>query len=515
MAPQRTYMAASVPRFLRQTRLGYLPLNAVIGSRLVTGDGGENLCFDIIMLPAKEFQRMRGHVGLQHVIAPVLKFGPTFNPAFVLADTKQIVVPADQLNPEEFARNYFMKAYGLIAADKPVKDKNESPFSKLANECTRGVPKKISSFFVGLVLACLFLAACTTEPTPPTTPKRVLTPVRFADLPNWQQDTVAEALPAFRRSCQSLGRKTDWAGACAALAAVPDNDNQAARGYFETWFRPYAVSDNGKRDGLFTGYYEAELHGSMQRHGAYQTPLYAWPTDLIAVDLGDFKTEWKGKHLVGKVVGQNLKPYDDRAAIARGSLANRAAVLAWVDDPVSAFFLAVQGSGRVRLDDGRTLNIGYDGANGRDYVAIGRKLADSGDLPKPVTMQSIRAWLAAHPNRADDVMNMNPSFVFFRTLQGDGPIGAQGVALTPRRSLAVDPAFVALGTPVWLDSADGEGQGLQRLMIAQDTGGAIKGVVRGDMFWGFGAEAERKAGAMQSTGRAFLLLPKTVTGYDQ
>ena len=369
-------------------------------------------------------------------------------------------------------------------------------------------------FFVAAGIA-LLLSSCVSEPTPPATPKRIITAVSFSDLSGWQNDAVGEAIPALRRSCAHLVKKSDWAKPCAALATINDNENQAARNYFTTWFQPYAVSDNGNSDGLFTGYYEAELHGSIKRHGAFQTPIYARPHDLINVDLGDFKTDWKGKHIVGKVVGQNLKPYDDRATIAHGSLANRAEPLAWVDDPISAFFLAVQGSGRIQLDDGRTLRVGYDGANGHDYIAIGRKLADSGDLPKPVTMQSIRAWLTAHPNRRDDVMNLNPSFVFFRILQGDGPIGAEGVALTARRSLAVDPNFTMLGTPVWLDSSDGSNIPLQRLLIAQDTGGAIKGVVRGDVFWGFGAEAESKAGAMQSRGRYFMLLPKTVNVHDQ
>ncbi len=361
--------------------------------------------------------------------------------------------------------------------------------------------------FLLAAIFVLLLSACATETTTPT---RELKAVSFDDLSGWQNDNVAEAIPALRRSCEKLAPKADWAKPCATLATLRDGDDRAARAYFETWFHPYAVTDRGNDDGLFTGYYEAELHGSLQRHAQFQTPIYARPADLIAVDLGDFKNEWKGKHLAGKVVGQNLKPYDDRAAIVRGSLNNRAKILAWVDDPVTAFFLAVQGSGRINLDNGQILRVGYDGANGRDYVAIGRRLAESGDLPKPVSMHSIRAWLASHPNRADEVMNWNPSFVFFRILQGDGPIGAQNVALTPRRSLAVDPNFIALGSPVWLDSTDSDSQTLRRLLIAQDTGGAIKGVVRGDVFWGFGAEAEAKASAMQSRGRYYILLPKTV-----
>lgn len=366
-------------------------------------------------------------------------------------------------------------------------------------------------FFIAAGLIAL-LAACANQPT---TPKRVLTSVSFSDLAGWQSDPLSEAIPALRRSCAVLIKKPDWVDPCSAIARAGDNDDKAARDYFTTWFRPYEISDDGNTDGLFTGYYEAELHGSLNRHGPYQTAIYARPDDLITVDLGDFKSEWNGKHIVGKVVSNKLKPYDDRASIVRGSLNNRAKIMAWVDDPISAFFLAVQGSGRITLDNGGTLRVGYDGTNGHDYVAIGRKLVDSGDLPKPVTMQGIRTWLSSHPERADDVMNLNPSYVFFRTLGGDGPIGAEAVVLTPRRSLAVDPAFVGLGTPVWLDTTDGNNASLQRLMIAQDTGGAIKGVVRGDFFWGFGKNAEAMAGTMQSRGRYFVLLPKSVTVHDE
>jgi membrane-bound lytic murein transglycosylase A len=290
---------------------------------------------------------------------------------------------------------------------------------------------------------------------------------------------------------------------------LPPDDDASARAFFETWFRAYAVAGADGENGLFTGYYEAELHGALHRGGRYQTPLYARPHDLLTADLGAFKTEWKGQHLTGKVEGNHFVPYDDRASIAKGSLKARAKVLAWVDDPADAFFLAVQGSGRVRLANNHVLRLGYDQANGRAYVAIGRALADSGALQRPVTMQAIRVYLAAHPDRAAEVMNLNPSYVFFRTLKGDQPIGAEGVELTPLRSLATDPAFIALGSPVWLDTTDGKGASLQRLMIAQDTGGAIKGAVRGDVFWGYGADAEAQAGAMQSRGQYFVLLPKT------
>jgi membrane-bound lytic murein transglycosylase A len=366
----------------------------------------------------------------------------------------------------------------------------------------------------------LLLSACQNV-FPPSAPEKLsLSSVEFADLPGWDSDHLSEALPALLRSCAILVRKpstalpdmegkaADWIRPCAVMAALPPGDDEASRAFFESWFRPWSVSDH---DGLFTGYYEAELRGARHRHGRYQIPLYARPRDLISVDLGDFKPEWKGKHIAGKVKGNRLEPYDDREEITEGSLAKRARVLLWVDDPIDAFFLAVQGSGRVRMSDGHVTRVGYDGANGQNYVAVGRLLADTGEIKKPVTMQSIRAWLNAHPESADDVMNANPSYVFFRVLKTEGPIGAEGVALTPRRSLAVDASYVPLGLPLWLDTTDGMGAPLQRLVVAQDTGGAIKGPMRGDFFWGFGKDAEAQAGAMQSPGHYYILLPKTVT----
>ncbi|MDD5587463.1 MAG: MltA domain-containing protein, partial [Alphaproteobacteria bacterium] len=225
-----------------------------------------------------------------------------------------------------------------------------------------------------------------------------------------------------------------------------------------------------------------------------------------------FRSDLNGQRIAGKVEGHKLQPYDDRAAIAQGSLAGRARPLLWTDDPVEAFFLEIQGSGRVRLADGTRLRIGYDAQNGKPYVPIGRVLAEEGEIEKPVTMAKIRAWLHAHPERAQAMMNRNPSVVFFRCVEGDGPKGAQGVVLTPGRSLAVDTAFVPLGVPLWLDpKEDASGEVIRpRLVVAQDTGGAIKGPVRGDLFWGSSPGAEARAGAMQSRGTYYLLLPKTV-----
>jgi len=366
------------------------------------------------------------------------------------------------------------------------------------------------------------LGSCGPE-TPPPPDALTVTPAAFAELPGWTADNVAEALPALSLSCDKLrslpanrdlgigGTVGDWQAPCAALAAVPAGNTEAARAYLETWFTPLAASNNGERQGLFTGYYEPELRGSKAKEGHYAVPLYRRPKDLVQVDLGLFSDKLNGERIAGRVVDGHLKPFENRERIEGGALAGKGLELLWVDDPVEAFFLQIQGSGRVALDDGRVLRVGFDGQNGHKYVPIGRELVARGALEKDrVSMQAIRAWLKAHPEEATAVMNLNPSYVFFRELAGDGPNGAQGVPLTPGRSLAVDRKFLPLGLPVWLDAEDplDGAKRLRRLMVAQDTGGAIRGPVRGDVFWGHGDEAEERAGRMKSKGRYWLLVPK-------
>ncbi len=380
--------------------------------------------------------------------------------------------------------------------------------------------------FLFLVCVLFLFASCATTP-PEKTTRPSLSSVSFDDLKGWHEDATATALAAFKNSCKAWGAKpssspigtngiggkaSDWQNVCATAQNVAPNDDAAARAYFENNFHAFAIASD---ESLFTGYYVPELHGSRTQEGAFQTPLYAYPADLVSVDLGLFKSELKGQHVIGKVAADKkgrsaLVLYDDRAAIAKGSLNGRAQPLVWLDDPVGAFFLEVQGSGRIQLTDGTVLPVGYDGANGHAYVAIGRAMADRGDLPRPVTMPAIKSWLAAHPAQAQDILNINPSYVFFRPMPDDDVIGALGVPLTPQRSMAVDPAFVPLGAPVWLDTVDGYGNSLKRLMVAQDTGGAIKGAVRGDFFWGTGDDAGVQAGAMQSHGHDYILLPKSV-----
>ena len=315
-----------------------------------------------------------------------------------------------------------------------------------------------------------------------------LLPVGFDRLPGWRQDHLAEALPAFAASCGKM-RDASWRPVCAAARQVPPDDEAAARAFFEGNFQPYQMTDNGSGQGLFTGYYEPEVTGARTHLPGYDTPLYAMPP-------------------------KGARGLPDRAAVDRGALAGRHLERFWVADPIDAFFLEIQGSGRVRLPDGGVARVSYAGENGRKYVAIGRVLIDRGELTREETsLQTIRAWLVAHPGQAQEVMEKNPSYVFFRELgamsDDKGPPGAMDVALTPGRSIAVDRSYIALGTPVWLDTTNAiNGLAIRRLMVAQDTGGAIKGPVRADIFLGWGPEAAELAGRMKQPGAQYLLVPR-------
>lgn len=317
------------------------------------------------------------------------------------------------------------------------------------------------------------------------------------------------ALAAFRLSCPSLLRRTDasgltrnedWRGSCAAAAGWRDGE---ATAFFEQWFETAVIGEGGA---FATGYYEPEIRGSRTRRPGYTVPVYAKPADLIEVELGLFSDSLKGKRIRGQVAEGRLVPYPDRAAIERGALANRGIEIAWAADPVEFFFLQVQGSGRLRLPDGQVMRIGYDGQNGRDYVGIGGMLRGRGLLPPgQASMQGVMAYLRAQPDGGRAIMNENGSFVFFRELNGAGPFGALGLPVTPKTSIAADPAFVPLGAPVFLALDRPEATGL---WVAQDTGGAIKGANRFDTFWGAGDEARRIAGGMSGRGQAWLLLPR-------
>lgn len=387
----------------------------------------------------------------------------------------------------------------------------------------------------------LALAACAPaeRPAPPALPDGyTLAPVDYAALPGWQDDRLSEALPALRRSCDRLealaerkgadawlgpgaygGTYGDWTAICGDLArAVPESeapDEIALRAFLESRLQPYAARYVGadgtpRSDGLFTGYYEAELAGAREPSAAFPVPVHALPPDLVSVDLAQSNPDLGGPvPLVGRIDGGTVQPYWTRAEIEDGALAG-GPVLLWAADAVDVHVLHIQGSGRVMLPDGSVERIGYAGNNGHPFRGLGRIMLDRGVVePGKATMPDIRAWLKANPQAARDIMRENPRYIFFRRIDGgDGPIGALGVPLTPRRSVAVDPRYVPLTVPLWLDTVDPDAAPLRRLVVAQDVGSAIKGAVRGDFFWGSGEAALADAGRMKSRGTWYLLLPR-------
>ncbi len=384
----------------------------------------------------------------------------------------------------------------------------------------------------GLALP-LLLAACVVAPQQAAPPHMALTAVAFTDLPGWAQDDSAAALTAFTRSCARLavmpadqrlggeglaetrgGRAENWRALCEQARHLPPGDQGEARHFFESGFQPYLVSEPNTAEALYTGYYEPELRGARSPGGAFQTPLLGRPLDLVTADLGDFAADLKGRHLAGRVSNGRLVPYPTRAEIDAGALASQRLAILWVNSPIEAFFLQIQGSGRIDLPDGTLVRVTYAGQNGRPYVPIGRVLAARGEITADqISEQTIRAWLTAHPKQAQAVMEENPDYVFFRELHDYpadlGPPGTLGAPLTPERSLAVDRQFIPLGAPVFIATTDPVSHTpLTRLMVAQDLGGAITGPLRADIFFGWGKEAADHAGRMNAQGAEYLLLPR-------
>lgn len=350
---------------------------------------------------------------------------------------------------------------------------------------------------------------------PRTEVNPALRPVTFAALPGWKNDDQREALPAFLTSCAVMIRRPDWKSACTAAANLDGSDENAVRQFFERYFQPYRVSNpDGSLYGTVTGYYEPLLQGSRKRGGKYQTPLHRAPDDILTIELASVFPELKGQRVRGRLVGSKVLAYPSRAELSQSN-ALIGKEIVWVDDPIDAFFLQVQGSGRVQLDDGKEqVRIAYADQNGHPYKSIGRYLIDKGELTlDQASAQGIKAWLKANPRRQQELLNANPSYVFFREEKINdpnvGPKGAMGVPLTPQRSIAVDPQFIPLGAPVFLATTlPASKVPLQRLVMAQDTGSAIKNPVRADYFWGFGAEAGEQAGRMKQRGEMWVLLPK-------
>lgn len=354
--------------------------------------------------------------------------------------------------------------------------------------------------------------------------------VGFNQLPGWGSAPLSKSLLTFQTSCRAfikqdpesvVGTDTidlrvkDWQPACQAALQLDTKNEEAAKAFFQEWFSPVEFYDNKPVIGLFTGYYLPLLKGSLTKTDAFQVPLYEVPDNLVTIDLGEFIPNVKSRKFVGRIAGNKFVPYYDREQINKGAMEDHARVLAWVNSPIDRLFLEIQGSGIIELEDGQRMYVGYDGQNGRPYTPIAGVLIKKGVMTKHnASMQAIKRYLEAHPKQLHKVVNQNKSFIFFRKLSLDAALGSQGVALTPGYSLAIDKEWIPMGAPLWLSTTRPDSKKpdtskpMQRLMVAQDTGGAIKGKVRGDVFWGGGDKATLIAGHMKNEGHYWLLLPK-------
>jgi len=363
--------------------------------------------------------------------------------------------------------------------------------------------------------------------------KPTFRPVSFNELPGWHHAQLRKSLQAFQISCQTFIkqdpeqvagtdslelRAKDWQPVCHAALKIKPVNAKNAREFFLNWFQPVEFHDKEAGPGLFTGYYVPAIKGSTKRTAEFKIPLYETPDDLITSDLGMFFNDLKSRRIVGRLEKRKLVPYYTRAQINKGVLKDKAKVVAWINSPIDRLFLEIQGSGVIEMDQGKTLSVGYDAQNGWPYTAIAGVLIKQGIMTKDnASMQAIKRYLTEHPEQMNKVINKNKSFVFFRKMQQGIALGSQGVPLTPGYSMAVDRQWIPMGTPLWLnttrpDSKDPDvNKPMHRLMIAQDTGGAIRGKVRGDVFWGGGEHATLIAGHMKNPGKYWLLLPKHVT----
>lgn len=367
---------------------------------------------------------------------------------------------------------------------------------------------------------CPSCAACPSVTTPPPPVAEAAAPHQQSSwnaVSGWQDDDPAAAWPALLASCKTLEKQAQWQRVCGLARQLGSTPTAGqSRSFFEQQFTPWALTNpDGSQNGLITGYYEPLIKGSRTPSSRYRWAIHGTPSDMLTIDLGTVYPELKNYRLRGRVVGNKVVPYWNREELDRLEGRLPAPTLLWAADPIDLFFLQVQGSGRVELPDGSRVRIGYADQNGHPYQSIGRWLVQQGQLTlDKASMEGIREWARKNPERLQEMLNSNPSYVFFRELpaSSEGPLGALGVPLNDGRSIAVDSRYTPLGAPVFLATSHPNSERpLHRLMLAQDTGGAIKGVVRADFFWGFGAEAGTQAGKMRQQGRMWLLLPNGMT----
>ncbi len=377
--------------------------------------------------------------------------------------------------------------------------------------------RPLRRFMLCIAPLIALLAACDTgeKPAPPAEPEppksvSAYSPASWDDLPATHDEDLVRGFAAWRSACKRLAKDENWGATCAAAAAVPQ-EADAIREFLKRELTVYSLRGAGNDPkGLVTGYYEPVYPGSRERTDTASVPVYGIPDDMIVVALDSIYPELKGMRLRGRLDGRVLRPYDDAASIRENGV--KAPVIAWLQDPMDLQFLQIQGSGRVQLEDGRQMRLGYADQNGRPYRPVGRWLVEQGLLPRDqVSMRKIREWAEQNPGRVSEMLASNPSYVFFT--QGpdsnEGPRGSLNVPLTAEYSVAIDRKVIPLGSLLWLSTTrPDDGRDITRPVAAQDTGGAIVGEVRADFFWGTGPEAGELAGNMKQSGALWLLWPK-------
>jgi len=350
----------------------------------------------------------------------------------------------------------------------------------------------------------------------------VLAKTDYGQLPGWNNEDFGAIIPVFRKNCAALRQKSsseyissaavkiktkDYQKVCRRFAAQNIKSATEMKSFLENEFVPYSVSDGANPDGKFTSYYEAVIHASFNKIGRYRYPVYGRPDDLIEINLKDFDKTLPDTRLVGRVENKKFVPYYNRREIESNGV--NAPVLMWGDDLVDIHFMQIQGSAIAVMDDGKEIRIGFADSNGRKFKGIGSIMLEKGAIKQSeASMSKIREWLRQNPQKAEKLMAENERFIFQRLVESDGPVGAMGVSLTAGRSLAVDNRFIPLGAMLWLDTYGPDKKKIEKIVFAQDIGSAIKGIVRGDYFWGHGEEALQKAGQMNSKGRYYILAPK-------
>lgn len=393
------------------------------------------------------------------------------------------------------------------STSKPVIDQNVSILDESLGEKSKESPIPIDPEEVSLRVTEKLAELYGTEAS------KQLHSASWGNLPGWDADQLEDSLPALIQSCLKLNRHAQWIKLCDSAKALESSDTQSIRALFEHHFLPFLiVNTDGSTTGKVTGYYEPLLKGSLTKTKEYKYPVYAAPDDLITVDTKRHP-EFEKYRGSGRRVGKLIKPYYTRSEIDAGLASLKDKELLWVNDKVELFFLQIQGSGRIQLEDGDIVRLGYAKSNGHPYRSIGRILVSRGELTlSEASMQRIKEWGQENPSEIDALLAENPSYVFFRKLPNhlNGPIGSLGVPLTPKRSVAVDNRFIPSGFPLFLSTTwPNSSLPLNRLVLAQDKGTAITGAVRADFFWGFGADAGLQAGKMKQPGTMWLLLPKT------